>query len=486
MVVRSRNAIILSIWLAVLSLCQRRCFVESFISSEFSVLQRKRGNSYRLHAVTRARGKQTSPPKEERTVKRYSPVNEERRSHYSPVKRQLRNQSPPRNSTLIEAIERKQDIYSALSMAKGGKADAALKLFESLVVSGECVIRRKECNLLIKELGDNGFLQHCNDVLRIMKRVRISPSLITYSTLISRAGSWLKVSLAEEYFREMMSLKIAPDLSCYNSLINAYAKVGNTAQAVEIFESMASEGGVAPNVVTYNTIVDAFARVGNTFQILTLMRRMRSENITANERTYCALIQSYCFNDQVGVALNLTSQLERDKYRVSEITYSTLLHSLGRAGDLNSTFDLLRSMRAKGIRLNMVTMSSLIDACAKHGQLSLALRLYEDMQRSSRKQDRPNSITCSSLVDACLKNKQVDQAFKILQDMREQDIKLTEVTYTSLISELTRLNMLDRIEEIFQGAPQVLISYKLVVSMPFYVYLSFFIGRVGVYIRRDS
>ena len=120
-------------------------------------------------------------------------------------------------------------------------------------------------------------------------------------------------------------------------------------------------------------------------------------------------------------------------------------------GDLARAFEVLDKMKLGGIRPNVVTMSSLVYSCGKHGKLDLAIQIYREMLRSTDEEDRPNSITCSSLVDACLKAGKVAKAFAVVQDMRARKVPLTEVTYTSLITELTRLKQLDRILEAVVG-----------------------------------
>jgi pentatricopeptide repeat protein len=112
-------------------------------------------------------------------------------------------------------------------------------------------------------------------------------------------------------------------------------------------------------------------------------------------------------------------------------------------------FEIMANMKSKGVVPNVVTFTSLVHACGRHGKLDLAFDIYKEMTKSPKAEDRPNSITCSSLVDACLKAGKVDEAFEVVHDMRNLGIKLTEVTYTSLISELTRLKQLDRILEVF-------------------------------------
>ena len=76
------------------------------------------------------------------------------------------------------------------------------------------------------------------------------------------------------------------------------------------------------------------------------------------------------------------------------------------------------------------------------------------MMRADNPCDRPNSITCSSLIDSCLKMDEIDLAFGVLMDMRLNQVPLNEVTYTSLITELTRLKQLDRIVDIVEGEPE--------------------------------
>ena len=137
--------------------------------------------------------------------------------------------------------------------------------------------------------------------------------------------------------------------------------------------------------------------------------------------------------------------------KVSSYTYSSLLHGLGKMGYLRRAFEVLEKMKRGGIRPNVVTMSSLVYSCGKHGELDQAIQIYREMLRSSNEEDRPNSITCSSLVDACLKAGKVAKAFAVVRDMRARKVPLTEVTYTSLITELTRLKQLDRILEAVVG-----------------------------------
>jgi pentatricopeptide repeat protein len=139
----------------------------------------------------------------------------------------------------------------------------------------------------------------------------------------------------------------------------------------------------------------------------------------------------------------------------SQVTYGILLDELGKAGDLDRAFSELEVLKSKGIKPNVVLMSSIINSCGKHGRLDRGFQLYKTMAESAEPRDWPNSVTCSSLIDASLKNNEIDKAFTVLREMRARDVPLTEVTYTSIISELTKLNGLGRLEEVpwLEGEP---------------------------------
>jgi leucine-rich PPR motif-containing protein len=306
--------------------------------------------------------------------------------------------------------------------------------------------------MLIKELCDGGKIEHSTKILNEMSKAGVKPSLVTYTTLISRAGAWQKVQLAEMYFRKMLEDGIPADAQAYNSLINAYAKAGETDRALKVLYDM-DEANVSPTVVTFNTLIESCARTGKPQRANEVFKMMEKRGLKPDERSYSAIVQSCCQAGQVEAAFKLVQKMDADGIKVSSYTYSSLLHGLGKMGDLVRAFEILDQMKIRQLSPNVVTMSSLVYACGKHGKLDLAIKIYKEMLRSPDEEDRPNSITCSSLVDACLKEGKVAKAFAVVKDMRFRKIALTEVTYTSLITELSRLNQLDRILEAIVGEP---------------------------------
>ena len=358
-------------------------------------------------------------------VRRYNPSLEQfRKSKYSPVKKYLRNLKV--TSDMKDKIHFRVDANSCfeyiLSLAREGKADAAMDRFLSLEASDN--MKLKDFNMLLKALGDSGNLDQCRQVMSKMKEFKIDPSIITYSTLISRAGMWKKTQLAEIYYNEMILNGIIPDVQAYNSLINAYAKSGNTEKAMKILHDM-EHRGIIPNIVTFNTLLDSCARSGDIRSAREMFQLMNIRSIHPDFRSYSSLVHACCQAGDIEQAIHLVAEMENNNFPPNEITYSLLLNGLGNQGELYQAFKILDSMKAKGLRPNVVTMTSLVNACGKNGQLDLAFQLYEEMIQSKAEQQRPNTITCSSLVDACLKAGQIDRAFMVCQFDVSYGIEIT-------------------------------------------------------------
>jgi pentatricopeptide repeat protein len=394
-------------------------------------------------------------------IKHVSDQHPYRKSKYSPEKKQMRFRTIPYGL---------KSLFNHIRDGNTQKAMAELdKIIEIPIIRNDSVISHDNIDIefqtpkyliqknnyddILRELGDQGLLNDCDVVLQKMKERNVKPNVITYNILISRAASWQNIEKVESYFGEMKKNSIRPDVRIYNCLINAYVKSGNIDKGYEILKQMKSYC-IEPTVVTFNTLIDGCVRiksrkVDSVKLALQIFSAMKLYNIEPNYRSYSSLIHVYCDCGDIHKGYE-TLQYIRNELNItpSYVTYSVLLHAYGKAGDLNKAFDILSDMKRAGHYPNIITLSSLINACSKHGKLDKAYDIYTDMLQSRFIQDRPNSITCSCLIDSYLKTGNVDKALIILNDMEKYQIPLTQVTYTSLLCELTKLKRFDIISNI--------------------------------------
>ena len=170
---------------------------------------------------------------------RYNPTIENKKTKYSATKMKLRSTS---RAIPLHSTNSRNQVQEILQIAQKGSMEALLRaitnannatmqvfIAEAQNISEPAVrLNIREYNMLIRELCDGGRIEECSKILTVMAKAGVKPSVVTYTTLISRAGAWQKVQLAEMYFRRMLDDGIKADAQAYNSLINAYAKAGET------------------------------------------------------------------------------------------------------------------------------------------------------------------------------------------------------------------------------------------------------------------
>ena len=235
------------------------------------------------------------------TKPRYNPTSENKKSKYSATKMKLRSTS--KSIPSYSSTGSRHHLQEMLQVAQKGSIDLLLRsinnannaTMQSAIANAsnkttELKLNIREYNMLIKELCDGGRIQECSKILLEMAKAGVKPSVVTYTTLISRAGAWQKVQLAEMYFRKMVDDGIRADAQAYNSLINAYAKAGETDRALRVLNDM-DIAQVTPTVVTFNTLIESCARNGKAQRAREVLELMKKRGLDPDERSFSALVQ---------------------------------------------------------------------------------------------------------------------------------------------------------------------------------------------------
>ena len=119
----------------------------------------------------------------------------------------------------------------ASAAAVGASAAAAVGASEVVAAAPKVARHRSqavfECNRLLRALGDSRQLGLAKQLFDAMLGAKLTPSQVTYGTLIARAGRNGQLKLAVAFYRDMQRRGLSPDTQTYNSLINAFAKAGD-------------------------------------------------------------------------------------------------------------------------------------------------------------------------------------------------------------------------------------------------------------------
>ena len=350
----------------------------------------------------------------------------------------------------------------------------------------------RECNEALAAFGDAGDLLRALRLFGKMRKLkqlkeRLSsistsstlgsihkipvPSLVTYSTLMSRAVKLSKPRVALRLW-DIMCPTITPDVKAANILMNCFAKLANVERAKQLLQEIKTGTGptistaLTPNLVTINTLLDACHKAGDLDSALEVQLELDALGIRPDARTYTTLIATvargksqHSGKNDPSLAFALLEEMREKHIQPNGMTYSALIDVCGRCRRSDLALQGLRIMmrqkaqeqaawkkQTTGSFLsnnNYYTLpnevgawTAAIDACGKAKRIETATKLFYAMPNFGCE---PNTITCGCLTDSLLRAGRTAETLKVLRYMKRNDIEPSEVMYTSLMTRADRL-----------------------------------------------
>jgi len=325
---------------------------------------------------------------------------------------------------LSQAMEFLQDLKSDSSTS--ASSEAALSHSGSSDDSSKVSFpSARDCNGALAAYGDAGDFKRALRLFGQMRKataavstyssvsgsgrlylVPPAPTLVTYSTLMSRAVSLGKNKVALRLWRLMISCPsfyansgkadigapIVPDIKAVNILMNVFAKMGDQASAKRLMEQI-YDGTVVP----YDTSLETNGMIG--------IDDSDFESVSGPEDLGLSLIQVI------------------PKLEPNIVTYNTLINAGHRAGDLDAGLEALNHMKQNtNIVPDIFTYTSLISSVARRTTRSngksdpdLAFELFDEMVNDY--QIKANGMAYCALIDVCGRCGRSDLALKGLRMM---------------------------------------------------------------------
>ena len=349
-----------------------------------------------------------------------------------------------------------------------GDFTRALRLFTQM---------RKSASLFYTE-GENRPLEHHSRSLSSINLIIVppKPTLVTYSTLMSRAISlqkprvalrlWRLLQTQPNFYTNVISQKrrggrtgntssfmdssslrsaIVPDVIFCNTLMNAYAKMGDYRAAKAILNSMLGAKGVPthegipkvqPTAVTYNTLADACKVAGELGAALDVPELMISQSEATGNKKLLPDLRTYT------TLISTVARKSIDKQETRDIRS-------GGEKDPDMAFALLNRMIHEGIIPNGVTYSALIDVCRRCNRVDMALNGLRTMlkQKAEANLASSNDTTrhiyhhkplqneagaWTAAINACGKSGRTDTAIRLFGTMQKVGVKPSSWTCACL------------------------------------------------------
>lgn len=279
-------------------------------------------------------------------------------------------------------------------------------------------------NSLIRSYGQAGLFEESMKLFQTMKSIGVSPSVITFNSLLSILLRRGRTNMAKSVYEEMLSTYgVIPDTYTYNILIRGFCKNSMVDQGFQFFKEM-SRFNRDPDIVTYNTLVDGLCRAGKVKIAHNLVKGMRkkSKDLNPNIVTYTTLIRGYCMKQEVDEAIVIIKEMTSQGLKLNKITYNTLIKGLCEAHRLDTIKGILGTIGDGEFCPDTCTFNILIQAHCCAGNLDEAFKMFEKIKCLQVPAD---SATYSILLRSLCEREHYDKAEKLFDELSEKEILLS-------------------------------------------------------------
>jgi pentatricopeptide repeat protein len=238
---------------------------------------------------------------------------------------------------------------------------------------------------LINGLCKLGQISQAKELLDEMEEKGLSPSVVSYTSLIHGLCQSNNLDGAIELLEEMIRNGIEPNVFTYSSLMDGLCKCGQSSQAMELLEVMVRRRH-SPNMVTYSTLIDGLCKEGKHREAVEILDRMRLQGLKPNSGMYGRIISGLCAESSYQEAANFIDEMVLGGISPNRASWSfhVRMHNMVVQGLCNNidpprAFQLYLSMRTRGISVEIGTFDCLVKCFCKRGDLNKAGRILDEM-----------------------------------------------------------------------------------------------------------
>jgi pentatricopeptide repeat protein len=375
-----------------------------------------------------------------------------------------------RDHVIARGIEPDSNIVNSMiiCLAKLGKLDDAVRLFDRLIGSDDCVLSNAACIMILEGFYEQDrFLEAFDYLVRISdanvklgmwvytvlinglchqryvgeaiqvfdimcKRTGSPPTLHMFKTLffgLCKAG-WLVE--AELVFEEMEVQGFFVDKVMYTSLMNAHGKNKKMKMAMRVYFRMLKKG-CDPDICTYNTLIHGFLKMGLFDKAWALWSLMSDSGIQPNEVTYNLMICYYCKQGKLDCAKMLLNSMVLCNLAPCVHCYTPIIAALYKQNRCLEVYELCERMLESGIVPDHVLFFVLMRNEPKGLELQLCLLMLQAIAKNGCGLDR-SSLSISDKINSSAGLEQEIEL--ILREIARIDLNLCNVAGSIYVSAL--------------------------------------------------
>lgn len=293
------------------------------------------------------------------------------------------------------------DMYS-----KCFQVEASRRVFDRMAYKNVL-----SCTSMITGYAQSELSAEAMIILREMLRLGIKANYVTYTSLLS------SFCCADDldYCREIHSRIVQEGFESNNfvvvTLLTAYSDCGCSSEDFHKICSIV----IMEDQISWNAVVAAYSNVGNGVEALICFSNMRQEGITLDVFTYTSVLKAIGIITALEEGKQVHGLVLKTGYYASNVCVQNGLVSMyAKCGDLTDAKKVFLSMNHR----DLISWNSLLSGYANHGYGMEAVKLFEEMRKSSVK---PNLTTFLIVLSACSHFGLLDKGQEFFESMKNDD-----------------------------------------------------------------
>ncbi|XP_056176220.1 putative pentatricopeptide repeat-containing protein At3g01580 isoform X2 [Syzygium oleosum] len=344
------------------------------------------------------------------------------------------------NGSPVEALQ----LFARMAKTEGFVADptgsihSATNLFRKMprtdVISWSSVIACYVCK---------GVTDEALDLFNEMIEKAYEPNEVSVVGALQACAAGCNLEEGKKIHALASEKKIELNVSVSTAIVDMYMKCSSPDEAFDLFLRIPNK-----DVVAWVTLLTGCAENGMAYKSMYVFRDMLASEIIPDA---VAIVKILAACSDLGIlqqAICLHGYLIRSGFSANMYVGATLLELYSKCGSLDNAIKVFSGMCEKDV----VIWSSMIAGYGIHGRGKEALRLFDQMTRSSSVQ--PNNVTFLSLLSACSHSGLIEEGIEMFNKMvHKYHLKPDSEHYGIVVDLLGRIGQLDKAIEVIRMMP---------------------------------
>ncbi|XP_024529386.1 pentatricopeptide repeat-containing protein At3g12770 [Selaginella moellendorffii] len=251
-------------------------------------------------------------------------------------------------------------------------------------------------SIMIGAYAQTGHGRDALELFQRMGREGVRPSSVTFVVLLSVCADLGGAALGEgrAIHAKIIADGLAADPILCNNLVNMYGKCGSLRDAKEIFESFSS----GRDVVAWTAMIQAYAQLGHSAAALELFWAVVEAGEARPNRVTFITALGACSNlhdlEEGRKIHRYIDRYEEEEERSDVLVATALINMYGKCGSVEDAREIFQGISKRDV----IAWNAIIAANAQLGHGKEALEL---LQRMDLEGVRPNQVSFVSALDGC-------------------------------------------------------------------------------------